>query len=118
MDDLELETIPEGGTFKKYLLGYAVPGALVAYGLTCLITGKAVLYAQRSETFYAPAAWYLGLCYLAGASYIHFNWGWGLSPRLYHKSVRAKKFAFVFGLLFAAIFAYTVIATAHQAPSP
>lgn len=92
IDDETFTCAPDGGPWKRKLLGYAVPILIALYAMIYgLIDGHLVLPLKHSsEVFTGFAARWLGLSYVSVASFIHFHYGWGLSEHLWPHSQRGK----------------------------
>jgi hypothetical protein len=92
IDDETFTCAPDGGSLKRKLLGYAVPVLIALYAIIYgLIDGHIILPSKHaSDEFTGFAARWLGLAYLAVASFMHFHYGWGLSEHLWPNSQRGK----------------------------
>lgn len=92
IDDETFTCPPEGGRFKKWLLGYAVPGLVVLYAMFYgVFDGKLSLPLKHgSIEFEGNSARVLAVSYISLASFMHFHFGWGLSDRLWMRSQRGK----------------------------
>jgi len=92
IDDETFTCAPDGGPWTRRLLGYAVPVLISLYAIIFgLIDGHLVLPSKHgSGIFTGLAARWLGLAYLAAASFMHFHYGWGLSEHLWPHSQKGK----------------------------
>ncbi len=99
IDDEDILCGPDGGDWKRRLLGYCVPAIIAAYAVFGYVAEK-VFFPRAGIVFTGYAAKFLALSYLAGAFYLHFHYGWGLSERLCMRSFRPKIFAIAAFLLF------------------
>jgi hypothetical protein len=79
IDDETFTCAPEGGPWKRRLLGYAVPALMALYAVVFgLIDGHIILaWKNAGDVFTGLAARWLGLAYLSVASFMHFHYGWG-----------------------------------------
>lgn len=92
IDDETFTCAPDGGPWKRKLLGYLVPGLIALYAIIFGLVGGHLFLPLKhgSEIFTGFAARWLGLAYLAVASFMHFHYGWGLSEQLWPHSQRGK----------------------------
>ena len=104
IDDEDILCGPDGGPWKRRILGYCVPAIIAAYAVFGYVTEK-VIFPKEGMVFVGYAAKFLALSYAAAGCYLHFHYGWGLSERLCMRSFRPKIFAIaVFLLFFVAAF--------------
>lgn len=99
IDDDDYISAPDGGPWKRRLLGYCAPLVIVAYAVYGYLIQK-VIFPRGGVFFVGYAAKFLALSYVAGAFYLYFHYGWRLSERLCMHSFRPKYFAIFSFLLF------------------
>src|SRR5262245_11353972 len=82
-DVFDQDDEPSGGRVKMWLVGVGVALLPTIYGVYCLVTGHAILPAERGSDLdvYGDAAIALGITYMAVGLFIHAQWFWGLHPR-------------------------------------
>lgn len=92
IDDETFTCPPDGGPWTQRLMGYAVPALISLYAIIYgLMDGHIILPLKHGGgVFTGFAARWLGLAYLAVASFMHFHYGWGLSEHLWPHSQRGK----------------------------
>jgi hypothetical protein len=92
IDDETFTCPPEGGAFKRWVLGWITPAAIAFYSVLCGFLDRRIELPGKwsSSEFSGTAAISLASSYLAVAAFTHFHFGWGLSERLFHLSQRGK----------------------------
>jgi hypothetical protein len=92
IDEESLSCPPEGGALKRQLLGYLVPAVIALYAIVYgMIIGHIILPIDESKgALTGNAARWLGIAYLAVASFMHCHFGWGLSSTLWPYSQKGK----------------------------
>jgi hypothetical protein len=93
INEEDVHCAPEGGPWKRRLLGYVIPTFIVGYALIGFVEADVDLFVRHPIDFTGLAARLLAISYLAVAAFMHFHWGWGLSQRLWPHSQRYKYFA-------------------------
>lgn len=90
MDDLA--HIPSGGPAKKWFVGFMIAAMPVIYGIYCIYRGHATLFGTRRshETLTGEAGLSLAIAYISLGAFLHFQYFWGLSDRLWRYSQRLK----------------------------
>ena len=117
IEDEDIFCAPDGGTWKRRLLGYCVPSIIAIYAVFGFLTEK-VFFPRGGIVFVSYAAKFLALSYASAACFFYFHYGWGLDERLCMRSFRPKIFAAVVFLLFfvAACYFQFVLLSNHLLP--
>jgi len=75
--DDDLEDQPAQGWFYQWVLGAALPAALVAFGFEFLLTRTATLGGRYPLTLHGMNAIAIGIATISLAPFLHFHYFWG-----------------------------------------
>ena len=97
LDDVDdLAYAPSGSPWTKWLLGWVVPVAVVAYSLVSMDRGSITLPGEHSSmTVMGDNVRFLAVAYIALAAFLHFHFFWSLHPRLWRCAQALKVVALI-----------------------
>jgi hypothetical protein len=84
--DDDWEDIPASGPIAKWFGGMIVPLALIAYGITCIITQHGIVGSRTPLELHGMKAVALGIATVSIALFLHCHYFWG---NIYHLSAWA-----------------------------